>query len=221
MVSVSSVTSLSRILAAAQTRSRKRAFRLPNCRSTVKCKDDKKRQNVLCTGNRVTRKIPSNIGSRSRYCRWFNREKPTYTARIMASKKSLGFIALGIRFNSRLTEVPTSSRNSSFSSIAATGSSPPYAVRFLPVKLYFVAALILLGSRDCSPRACSAASALTWSKSVFTNWVAPFPAAPRRRPHGLPPFYPNIGRLAKATPTQTLSQFKPTGTRRVHNLGVT
>jgi len=105
-------------------------------------------------------------------------------------------------------------------SIAATGSSPPYAVRFLPVKLYFVAALILLGSRDCSPRACSAASALTWSKSVFTNWIAPFPAAPRRRPHGVPPFYPNIGRLAKATPTQTLSQFKPSGTRRVHNLGV-
>ena len=29
---------------------RKRAFRLPNCRSTVKCDDGKKRQNVLCTG---------------------------------------------------------------------------------------------------------------------------------------------------------------------------
>ncbi len=76
-MSVSSVTSVSRTGAAAQTRSRKRAFNRPSCRSTVKCKEDKKRQNVLYTGNRATRNIPSSIGSRSRYCKWFSRENPT------------------------------------------------------------------------------------------------------------------------------------------------
>ena len=106
----------------------------------------------------------------------------------MARRKSLGFMALGMRFNSRLTEVSTSSRNSSFSSIAVTGSSPPYAVRFFPVKLYFVAALILLGSRNSSPEACAAASVFAAARSVFTNWVAPFLAAAQRVSHDLTPF---------------------------------
>ena len=37
--------------------------------------------------------------------------------------------------------------------------------------------------------------------------------------HGLTPFYPNIRGLAETTPPISLTQFQPTGTRRVHNLG--
>jgi hypothetical protein len=62
-------------------------------------------QNVPCTGNRATRNIPSSIGSRSRYCKWFSRENPTETARIMPSRNPLGSLALGIRFRFRFTEL--------------------------------------------------------------------------------------------------------------------
>ncbi len=95
----------------------------------------------------------------------------------------------------------------------------PYAVRFFPVKRYFVAVLILLGSRDCSPRAGFAASALSSATSVFTNQGAPFLAALRRRLHGLPLFYPDVRGLAKATSNIDIGQFKPTGTCRVHDSG--
>ena len=161
----------------------------PSCRSTLKCNDDRKRQKVLCISKRATRRNPRNIASRSRYCSWFNREKPAYTARIMVSSQDHG-------------EEKAARAHSPGHPVAlqvdggADGGADQFAeLQFLEHhrqrKQYTVCrqgpacettlcrGTELLGSRDCSPRACSAAPTLTASRSVFTNRADPFQTAPR------------------------------------------
>src|SRR5664280_480063 len=75
----------------------------------------------------------------------------------------------------RLTVTASSSNDwkPSFSSIVATGSRPPYGVRFLPRKSYGVDALILLGSGITSRTPCLAAFRRVCCFLWFTIWVAP------------------------------------------------
>src|ERR1039457_4232705 len=75
----------------------------------------------------------------------------------------------------RLTVTASSSNDwkPSFSSIVATGSRPPYGVRFLPRKSYGVEALILLGSGITSRTPCLAGFRRVCCFLWFTIWVAP------------------------------------------------
>src|ERR1035441_3132463 len=75
----------------------------------------------------------------------------------------------------RLTVTASSSNDwkPSFSSIVATGSRPPYGVRFLPRKSYGVEALILLGSGITSRTPCLAGFRRVCCFLLFTIWVAP------------------------------------------------
>src|SRR5665811_2207619 len=75
----------------------------------------------------------------------------------------------------RLTVTASSSNDwkPSFSSIVATGSRPPYGVRFLPRKSYSVDALILLGSGITSRTPCLAGFRRVCCFLWFTIWVAP------------------------------------------------
>src|SRR6266404_2460348 len=132
VVSVSSVTSFNPTWAASHTRCRICRPTSSSCRATTRCSAAKNRQKVLCTGSSPTPTIPVSIGSRPRNCRWFNREKPTYNARIIANTNRKP----GIDVVSRLivTCCSISSWNCSFSSIVTTGNKPPYAVIFEPWK---------------------------------------------------------------------------------------
>src|SRR5258706_391992 len=123
VVSVSSVTSFNPTWAASHTRCRICRPTSSSCRATARCSDAKNRQKVLCTGNSPTSRIPVSIGSRPRNCRWFNREKPTYNARIIANTNRKP----GIDVVSRLIVTCCSIRSSncSFSSIVTTGNKPP------------------------------------------------------------------------------------------------
>src|ERR1019366_685096 len=75
----------------------------------------------------------------------------------------------------RLTVTASSSNDwkPSFSSIVATGSRPPYGVRFLPRKSYGVEALMLLGSGITSRTPCLAGFRRVCCFLWFTIWVAP------------------------------------------------
>ncbi|MFN7647726.1 MAG: hypothetical protein ACK5UT_09435, partial [Acidobacteriota bacterium] len=47
----------------------------------------------------------------------------------------------------------------------------------------------------------------------------PLLAAPERSPHGLHPFYPNVGGLAEVPFAMALTRIRPAGSHGVHNSG--
>ncbi|MFN7647713.1 MAG: hypothetical protein ACK5UT_09370, partial [Acidobacteriota bacterium] len=73
--------------------------------------------------------------------------------------------------------------------------------------------------REYSSRAGSAPSALASSRSVFTNRVAPLLAAREGPPHGLHPFYLNVGGLAEVPFAKALTRIRPAGSHGVQNSG--
>jgi hypothetical protein len=67
--------------------------------------------------------MPVSIDSRARNRRWCNREKPTYTAKTIASTNWYIGIARVARFTVSISS--TTCWNPNFSNIAATGNNPP------------------------------------------------------------------------------------------------
>src|SRR5947209_10028727 len=116
--------------------------------ATFKCNDARNRHNVDCGGSRGSFRIPVNIGSPAMKRSWFNRGNPTYSPSTMPNTNLYKLIT---RVSRLLVIVSsTTAWNPSFSSIVATGSNPPYAVRFFPRNSYGVEAPILLGSEVVS-----------------------------------------------------------------------
>src|SRR5258707_1099926 len=104
----------------------------------------------------------------------------------------------------------TSCWNCSFSSMVATGNSPPYAVRFPPWKSKCVEALIFMGSRGPSPNPClTGFFALRWPLSI-TIWVPPENWVVKSELHDLTGFIPgfsgspNVSRLPRSSRRQIL-----------------
>src|SRR5439155_11938053 len=104
-----------------------------------------------------------------------------------------------------------------FSSIVATGSRPPYGVRFLPSKSYGVEAPILLGSGCVAWIACLAALFRLCFFPRLTIWVTSlgFCAAELLPPH--PRFYSMFSGVTKWSTSAQPSRIRS----RVHNSGVT
>ena len=78
-------------------------------------------------------------------------------------------MARGIRFDVSVSA--TRDSKPSFSSIVITGSSPPYGVRFLPLKSYGVEALILLASGALRSTPCFPPVFPLFSFLSVTIWV--------------------------------------------------
>src|SRR5881409_2277643 len=107
--------------------------------------------------------------------------------------------------------------NPSFSSIVATGSRPPYGVRFLPSKSYGVEAPILLGSGCVAWIACLAALFRLCFFPRLTIWVTSlgFCAAELLPPH--PRFYSMFSGVTNWSTSAQPSRIRS----RVHNSGDT
>src|SRR5881409_603701 len=105
--------------------------------------------------------------------------------------------------------------NPSFSSIVATGSRPPYGVRFLPSKSYGVEAPILLGSGCVAWIACLAALFRLCFFPRLTIWVTSlgFCAAELLPPH--PRFYSMFSGVTNWSTSAQPSRIRS----RVHNSG--
>src|SRR5437773_11650698 len=103
------------------------------------------------------------------------------------------------------------------SSIVATGSRPPYGVRFLPSKSYGVEAPILLGSGCVAWIACLAALFRLCFFPRLTIWVTSlgFCAAELLPPH--PRFYSMFSGVTNWSTSAQPSRIRS----RVHNSGVT
>src|SRR5439155_26558818 len=102
-----------------------------------------------------------------------------------------------------------------FSSIVATGSRPPYGVRFLPSKSYGVEAPILLGSGCVAWIACLAALFRLCFFPRLTIWVTSlgFCAAELLPPH--PRFYSMFSGVTNWSTSAQPSRIRS----RVHNSG--
>src|SRR5438093_4384932 len=103
-----------------------------------------------------------------------------------------------------------------FSSIVATGSRPPYGVRFLPSKSYGVEAPILLGSGCVAWIACLAALFRLCFFPRLTIWVTSlgFCAAELLPPH--PRFYSMFSGVTNWSTSAQPSRIRS----RVHNSGL-
>src|ERR1019366_847443 len=124
------------------------------------------------------------------------------------------FMTLVTRFT--VTFSSTSAWKPSFSSMVATGSRPPYGVKFLPRKSYGVEALILLGCGITSPTPCVPGSRRVCCFLLFTIWVAPENRSAKLRTSRISCFNAGFSGAPNGCPSSYLIRAaSPT-----HNLGV-
>jgi hypothetical protein len=128
------------------------------------------RQKVDCGGKRSTFRMRQHRLPLQK-AQMFSRANPTYSASTIATMNWYTGIARVSRWI--LSVSSTSAWNPSLSSMVAMGSSPPYAVKFLPVKSKGVEAPILMGPELTAPSPCMARLFSLSSRLLFTFWVAP------------------------------------------------
>src|SRR5258708_11542497 len=100
--------------------------------------------------------------------------------------------------------------------MVATGSKPPYGVRFLPEKSKGVAAPILLGSRLSCSDACGARVSSLSCGLRFTIWVTPGNRLTKLRTSWPLCFTTGF----PGSPNGVSPQFSPLNSKPVHKLGV-